>query len=137
MILTARGHSNIQATHKTTIEVTKESDLTLQGDCIIGVSATAACSDLPEDLKQKLKTDCEVQIILKVDGLVEIIKARGSPNLILTNTQDIVIRKSDFIDDRTLCINADKACADLNREFVEKLKNSKNELTMEITYENA
>jgi uncharacterized protein len=38
----------------------------------------------------------------------------------------MVVRKSGFISGRTLMIGADKAAADLDRRFVEKLKNSEN-----------
>ena len=38
-IVIARGHPNIRATHKTTLEVTKEKELSPRGDCIIGICA--------------------------------------------------------------------------------------------------
>jgi hypothetical protein len=37
----------------------------------------------------------------------------------------MVVRKSSYIDDRTLAVNADKAAADLPRKLVEKLQNPK------------
>ena len=132
--ITAHGHANVLGTHETTIEVTKEPELTPQGDCIIGVSANKACADLSEEVKSELKKDREVTITLKVGELVEKIHARGSPDLILTHPHDIVIRKSDFIDDRTLCIKADKACKDLSREFLEALKNPEAELSLEFAF---
>ena len=36
---TAYGHKNILATHKTTIEFTKDKELSLKGNCIVGVRA--------------------------------------------------------------------------------------------------
>ena len=39
MKFSARGHENIRGVHKTTFEFTKEKELTLKGDCIIGVNA--------------------------------------------------------------------------------------------------
>ena len=33
------GHENITARHKTTLEFTKDEDLSLKGDCIVGVKA--------------------------------------------------------------------------------------------------
>ena len=35
----AYGHPNILGTHKTTFEFTKDNELTLNGDCIVGVKA--------------------------------------------------------------------------------------------------
>ena len=129
MEIKAKGHANVLGTHKTTLEVTKDPNLTKKGDCIIGVSVNLACADLPNELKKELKQNKKFTIILKVDSLEEKIIGYGSPDLILTNPHDIVMRKSDFIDDRTLLINCDKACADLSREFVEKLKNPNQEIT--------
>jgi len=83
-------------------------------------------------VKSELKKDREVVITLKVGDLTETIHARGSPDLILAHPRDIVIRKSDHIDDRTLCINADKACKDLSRDFIDALKDPAAQLTLEI-----
>ncbi len=52
------GHENIRSNHQKTIEITKESHLTSQGDCIVGVNATSSCADLPQELKAKLKIPC-------------------------------------------------------------------------------
>ncbi|HID73268.1 TPA: DUF371 domain-containing protein [Candidatus Micrarchaeota archaeon] len=45
-VVTARGHPNIRAEHETTFEVTTEPSLTPRGDCIVGVQADKAASDL-------------------------------------------------------------------------------------------
>jgi hypothetical protein len=62
---------------------------------------------------------------MEVDGIIDKIIAEGSPNLPLTNSKDIVIRKSDYICNRTLAINANKAACDLSSNLVEKLKDPK------------
>ena len=49
------GHKNIRALHKKTIEITKDSDLTPSGDCIIGVNALYGCDEIPNKIKEKLK----------------------------------------------------------------------------------
>ncbi len=121
--ITAFGHANILGTHKTTIEITREKELTKAGDCIIGVNADKACSDLSNELKAALKSDKKFELILRAGNLEEKITGYGSPNLILTNKHNIVLRKSSHIDDRTLLIKCDKACNDLDREFINKLKN--------------
>jgi len=58
-------------------------------------------------------------------NIIDKIIAEGSPNLPLTNSKDIVIRKSDYICNRTLAINANKAACDLSSNLVEKLKDPK------------
>ncbi len=45
------GHPNIRAMHEKTIELTKAKDITLRGDCIIGVNANKACIDLSNTIK--------------------------------------------------------------------------------------
>ncbi|HIP58595.1 MAG TPA: DUF371 domain-containing protein, partial [Archaeoglobus profundus] len=35
-VITAWGHPNITAKHRTTLEITKDEELSIRGDCIIG-----------------------------------------------------------------------------------------------------
>jgi hypothetical protein len=120
------GHENIQATHKTTLEFTKDTHLSRKGDCIIAVAADKALADLSADFKERLrKTHVRLTILIEVNGIIEKVNAQGSPQLILTHPTDMVIRKSDYLCNRTLAVYADKAAQDLSRELVEKLKNPK------------
>jgi hypothetical protein len=122
--IVAFGHLNVQAVHPSTLMFTKERDLSKQGDCIVAVAADKAVADLSVEFKEALrKQNAKLTILIEVDGLTEQVTAYGSPKLILTNTADIVVRKSDFISDRTLAIRADKAASDLSKELIEKLKN--------------
>ena len=118
------GHENIRSNHQKTIEITKESHLTPQGDCIVGVNASASCVDLPQELKDKLKNhDSKITFSISVENLEFIINGRGHEDLILTHEEDIVIRKSDFICPRTLAVNCDKASDLLPRSMVRLLQN--------------
>ena len=118
-----RGHENIVAKHKSTLEITKEDYLTKKGDCIIGICSSHSCFDLPENIKKGLKKNKKIKIIIQTPVGSEEIIAFGNENLILTNKTSIVIRKSDFIDDRTLCINANKSAKDIDRKIIDYLKN--------------
>ena len=130
------GHENIRSNHQKTIEITKESHLTPQGDCIVGVNATSSCSDLPQELKDKLKkSDSNVTFTINVGSHSFVIEGQGHPNLILTHSEDIVIRKSDFICPRTLAIKCNKASDLLPRDLVSLLQNSKTKGTFTITVE--
>jgi len=118
------GHENIRANHQKTIEITKESHLTTQGDCIVGVNAKYSCADLSEELKSKLKSpESKIIFSIKVGDDDFVIEGRGHPDLILTHTEDIVIRKSDFICPRTLAIKCDKASDLLPRRMLKELQN--------------
>ena len=48
-----QGHKNILSLHQKTLEITKDDELTSNGDCIVGVSANISCVDLPEKMKKK------------------------------------------------------------------------------------
>ena len=129
----AFGHENIQATHPSTLMFTKEKHLKKTGDCIVAVAADKAVADLSVEFKDKLrKPNAKLTILIEADGLKEQINASGSPKLILTNPTDVVIRKSDYICNRTLAIHADKAANDLPRAFVEKLKDPKQEVKVTL-----
>ena len=128
------GHENIRSNHQKTIEITKESNLTPQGDCIVGVNATSSCADLPQELKDKLRiSDSKVTFSINVGEHEFVLKGKGHPNLILTHSEDIVIRKSDFICPRTLAVNCDKASDLLPREMVSLLQDPKTKGTFTIT----
>ena len=75
----------------------------------------------------------KLTILIEADGLTETINASGSPKLILTHRTELVIRKSDYISNRTLAVNADKSSADLPREIIEKLKNPKQKVNITLT----
>jgi hypothetical protein len=132
--IVAFGHENIQAIHPTTLMFTKEKSVSNTGDCIVAVAANKALADLAQIFKDTLrKTNAKLTIIVEAAGLSEQIKASGSPKLILTHPSDIVIRKSSYISDRTLAIDADKSSNDLSRELVAILKNPKQKINITLT----
>ncbi|MBU0979573.1 MAG: DUF371 domain-containing protein [Nanoarchaeota archaeon] len=98
------GHPNIKADHKTTLEITKDADVTERGDCIIGVKA-----DIDTSLLRGLTGKRE--LVLKVNGMEDRIEFEANPGF--NDAEELVIRKSDFLCNRTLGINADKAACDL------------------------
>ena len=130
------GHENIRSNHQRTLEITKESHLTPRGDCIIGVNAKSSCADLPEELKNKLKNpDSRVNFSIKVGDEEFVMEGKGHPDLILSHTEDIVIRKSDFVCPRTLAIKCDKASDLLPRSMVKLLQDPNTIGTFTITVE--
>ena len=130
------GHENIRSTHQKTIEITKESILTPQGDCIVGVNATSSCADLPQELKDKLKIPAsKVTFSICVGEHEFILEGRGHPDLILTHSEDIVIRKSDFICPRTLAVKCDKASDMIPRDMISLLQDPNIKGTFTISVE--
>jgi len=129
----ARGHVNIKATHKTTMEITRDRDLTLRGDCIIGVDADKSAVDLDRDFKEAIKRDDTILIILlKTPSTQDIVLAMGSRNLILSDERRVIIRKSNYIEAATIGVKANKSAGDLNRDLVNELKNPDIELVVKL-----
>lgn len=131
--IVAFGHENISAIHPSTLMFTKEKHLTKTGDCIVAVAADKASGDLTQQFKEALrKPNAKLTITLEADGLTWQLNAHGSPKLILTHPTDLVIRKSEYICDRTLAILADKSSNDLPRELAEKLKNPQQKINISL-----
>ncbi|MDI9645839.1 MAG: DUF371 domain-containing protein [Archaeoglobales archaeon] len=130
----ARGHKNLRATHRTTLEVTKESYLTPRGNCIVGVKASSSARDLPEWLKKEIKSDKMFFVVIKLPdyGMEDSFYTHGSREMSLDHAKDIVFRKSNFICSRTVGIRSTKAAIDLNREMIELMKDEKTEIVVEI-----
>ncbi len=136
IVIDAHGHANVQATHTTTFEITKETILTKDGDCIIAVEATKGAAELPLEFKEAArKNGAKITIAIEAGELIETTKAKGSPRLLFLHPTDLVVRKSDYVCGRTLAINADKAASDLSRRIVEKLKDPSQGIRITLTVE--
>jgi len=122
-IVTAYGHSLVQAAHRTTIEVTKDPHLTRKGDCIIAVKADKSLADLSQSFKEAARNPkAKITVTIEAGSEKETITAHGDAGLTFTHPADMVIRKSSYVCSRTLAVNADKAANDLSRKLVEKLR---------------
>ena len=130
-----KGHKNILSLHKKTIEITKDCNLTVNGDCIVGINSSFACIDLPEKFKKKIQNpNTEITFSIVSDEYSFIIHGMGSEKLTLKHPNDIVLRKSAFTCSRTIAIKCDKASDDIPRKMVKKLQDPKSngKLVIEI-----
>ena len=128
----AKGHKNVLSKHKSTFEITKDKDLTLSGDCIIGLDIDKSMEDFPKEFKEKLANDdTKVIVELNTPNASDLIEGFGHHDLSLSHPTDIVCRKSTFVCSRTLMIKSDKAAIDLNRDLIEDLANGES-LDVEI-----
>ncbi len=121
-VIHCRGHENVKATHKSTLEFTKENYLTPRGDCILCIGADKGINDLSEEFKAALKAGKKLLIRIKVGNLVDEVSAEGSPDLIFDRSCSMVVRKSTYVDGRTLAVRANKAARDIDRRVIELLK---------------
>lgn len=121
--ITFRGHPNVLSLHGRTLEITKEDNLSIRGDCIIGVNANKACADLDEAVKKGVKrAGAVIKIEVFVGSERYSIQGFGNSRLSLTSNHDIVIRKTQFVCPRTLSVKCDKASIDLPRFMVMMLQ---------------
>ena len=120
----AKGHENVLSLHKSTFEITKDNDLSLSGDCIIGLDIDKSMEDFPEEFKEKLANDdTKVIVELRTPNASDTIEGYGHHDLTLSHPTDIVCRKSTFVCSRTLMIKSNKAAIDLNRDLIKDLAN--------------
>ena len=129
------GHKHVLSLHEKTLEITKDDELTPQGDCIVGVNSGISCMDLPEKMKKKIQNpETKIKFTLKVGKFSFKMQGHGSEKLTLKHVSDIELRKSAITCSRTIAINCDKASSDIPRDFVRLLQNpqTKGKMIIEI-----
>ena len=126
----AYGHPNILGTHKTTLEFTKDSELSVKGDCIAGVKADFELGKLQDFIKKSDNKKITITIETADKTIKENIIAELNPNF--NDDNELVIRKTDFISERTLATKADKAAFELNKDLMSFLKEKKNKVSVII-----
>lgn len=126
---TAQGHPNILATHRSTVEITKDSEMTKKGDCIIAVAADFSLQRIKE-LIGSCPNGGRIKITVAAAGLKEEITAFANKDF--GSDSEIVFRKGSFLSERTLGTRADKAAAQLGRELVERLRSSSTAVSVTV-----
>ncbi|MBW2974921.1 DUF371 domain-containing protein [Candidatus Woesearchaeota archaeon] len=124
---TAWGHKNITGKHNRTLEFTKESELSIQGDCILGVSSNFSIYDLKELIREGIR----LKMVITAGDISDQIIFDANPAF--NDENEIVIRMGDFSSDRTFGIKADKACSYLKKELKDKLNNPEQKIDILIT----
>ncbi|WP_135663229.1 DUF371 domain-containing protein [Halorhabdus rudnickae] len=118
----ARGDDNVTATHQSTLELTSDDYLTPAGDCIVGIEADRVPADFdPGFVEACQDRDSQITATLSTDSHQFEIIGRGHPDLTFENDRSLVLRTSDYVDDRTVMIDADAAAADVDRDLIEAL----------------
>lgn len=124
------GHENVTAKHKTTLEFTKDRNVGLNGDCIVGVRSDFSLDRIREFVTRITKPRIEVQI--EVNDLIENFEGILNPNF--NSENEIVARKTDFVSERTLLTNTNKAAKELSCGFVDALRIKNNRIKVTISY---
>lgn len=118
-IVRASGHENVSAEHASTFEVTTDDWLTPAGDCILAVEANRAPADFePEFVEACRDREATITATFEADGHVETVEGSGHPDLTFESDRSLVGRTSEYVDERTVLIGADRAAGDLDRAIV-------------------
>ena len=121
-VVRAHGHEHVSARHASTLELTEENYLTPAGDCILGIEADSTPRDFDAGFVEACRdADATITATLEADGYTETVRGRGHPDLEFANERSLVCRTSEYVDERTVMVGADKAAADLDRDFVAAL----------------
>lgn len=144
------GHENITAKHKTTFEFTKDHELSLNGDCIIGVRADFSLPLLKSFIKslgdnKKITITIETinnepnndDTIIKKNKtkndykkFIEKINCEINPDF--NSDREMVIRKTDFISERTFAVRADKAACEISMDLANFLIGKNNKIRVSL-----
>ncbi|NGM69000.1 DUF371 domain-containing protein [Natronolimnobius sp. AArcel1] len=134
-IIHARGHEHVSAEHASTFEVTTDDYLTPAGDCILAIEADRAPTDFdPEFVAACQDEDATITVKLEANGHSDSVTGRGDPALEFTNERSAVGRTSEYVDDRTIMLEAEFAAEGFDRDLVDALANGA-DVTVTVTVE--
>ncbi len=121
-VIHARGHENVRAEHTSTVEVTTDDYLTPAGDCILAVGADRAPADFdPEFVEACRDASATITMTIEAGGHEGRVAGRGDPDLEYTNERSAVGRTSEYVDDRTVMLEAAFAAEGFDRALVDAL----------------
>ncbi|TQQ83403.1 DUF371 domain-containing protein [Halonotius terrestris] len=131
----AHGHEHVQATHESTFEITSDDWLTPAGDCILAIDADRVPADFDDKFVAAAQNaDAEITATIATDDHSHTITGRGDPDLTFDGDRSAVGRTSEYVDDRTIMVDADAAAADIDRELVAALaEGAEATLTLRVT----
>ena len=113
VIIRAKGHPNIRASHANTFELTPDASVTTSGTCVIGIEADWDRSAL-------LALRGLVDVTVRSGDISETVRARINPTFIPGDP--LIIRKHPDPQPRSLCIDSEKGSAALDRRLIETLR---------------
>jgi hypothetical protein len=131
----ARGHEHVTAEHASTFEVTSDDYLTPAGDCILGIEADRTPADFDNAFVEACQsTDARITATIEAGSYTEQVLGRGHPELTFGSDRSLVCRTSEYVDDRTVMVDAEGAAGDLDRNLVAVLADGA-ELSLTLTVE--
>jgi hypothetical protein len=108
----AAGHPSIRATHRKTLELTRDQEITERATCVVGVATR-----LDEDALAELHG----AVALTLATGDESVTVRGRLNPAFQPGDPLVARRAPDVTRNAVIVEADTAAEDLPRSFVERL----------------
>jgi hypothetical protein len=105
----AAGHPSIRATHRKTLELTRDESITERATCVVGVAA-----QLPEEELAALHG----RVALTLSAGAESVELRGRLNPAFRPGDPLVVRRAPDVARNALIVSADLVAADVPRSFV-------------------
>ncbi|MBW2964657.1 HAD-IA family hydrolase [Candidatus Woesearchaeota archaeon] len=125
-VFKAKGHRNILATHTKTLEFTKDPELSVDGDCIVGVSADFSATELKGLIAQHGRLVMDIS----AGGVSDSVEFVANKDF--SSDHELVIRLSEFGSDRTLGFRCSKTAAQLDRNLVGQMQKPGNLITVAV-----
>lgn len=121
-VVRARGHENVTAAHASTFEVTTDDWLTPAGDCILAVEADRAPAAFDTAFVDACRdAAAHITATFEVEGRTQSVVGRGRPDLTFESDRSLVGRTSDYVDGRTVMVDAEFAAEGFHRDLVAAL----------------
>ena len=121
-VVRAHGHEHVCAEHASTLELTSDDFLTPAGDCILAIEADRVPAAFDDEFVAACRDEgATITLTLEVGDRAETVTGSGHPELTFDGDRSFVCRTSDYVDDRTVMVEADKAARDLDRDLVDEL----------------
>lgn len=118
----ARGHEHVTGNHTSTLEVTSDDWLTPAGDCIIAVEASRVPSDFGDEFMDACRSaDATITATITVDEYEQTVTGHGHSDLTFESDRSMVLRTSEYVDDRTVMVGADTAAEGIDRDLIAAL----------------
>jgi len=121
-----QGHKNLQGKHKSTLEFTRDKELNLHGDCIIGVNADFNLNKIRKFIAGAEK----IKMTLTINELAEEILFDVNSNF--NDAKEIVIRLGEYKSNRTLGTHASKSAKMINRQIIKLMKSPKQMMVVKL-----
>lgn len=117
------GHRNVRAKHVKTIEFTRDREIGVRADCVVGVGADFELAELK-------KFRGKILITVECGGMVDEFHAIVNPNF--SDEREVVLRKSRYSSARTFGVMLNKGSDGLKRDIAELMREPGREMAVRM-----